>query len=50
MLLAEVARGGSDYCSLTDHNFAPLLQGLPDVVFAYEVGGALDTLDPRLRC
>ena len=38
VLFPEVPRGRRDYGSLTDHNFAPLLQGLTHVVFAYEVG------------
>ena len=38
VLFPEVPRRRRDYGSLTDHNFAPLLEGLTDVVFAYEVG------------
>jgi hypothetical protein len=37
MLFPEVPRGGRDYGSLTDYNFAVLLEGLTDVVFAYEL-------------
>lgn len=48
MLLAEVARGGSDYRSLTDHNFAVLLQGLAYVVFTYELCRFFSGL--RTRC
>ena len=38
MLLAEIARRGSNDCSFADYNFAVLLERLPDVFFAYEVG------------
>jgi len=37
MLFPAVPRRRRDYGSLTDHNFAILSQGLPNVVFAYEL-------------
>lgn len=37
MLFPEVAGGRRDYGSFPDYNFAILLQGLANVVFAYEV-------------
>jgi len=49
VLLGKVARGRSDDRSFADYNFAVLLESLPDVVFAYKVGGFGDTLG-SLRC
>lgn len=43
MLFSEIAGGRSDDSSLADYNLAVLLQGLPNVVFAYELGRLLDT-------
>ncbi len=42
MLFAEVAGGGCHDSALANYNFAVLFQGLPDVIFAYEVGRLLD--------
>ena len=39
MLLTKVPGGWGDNRSLPDHDFAILFDRLPDVVFAYEVGG-----------
>src|SRR5918993_3669832 len=38
MFVPKVAGRRSDYGPFTDYDFAVLLQGLPNVVFAYEVG------------
>lgn len=38
MLIPEVPGRRGDYRSLSDYNFAILLDGLADVIFAYEVG------------
>ena len=43
VLFAEVAGGWSDDSSFADYNFAVLLDGLPDVVFTYELGRFLIT-------
>ena len=39
VLFSKVASGWGDDGALSDYNFAVLLDGLADVVFAYEVGG-----------
>ena len=41
VLLAEVARRRCHDRALADYNFAVLLEGLPNVVFADKVGGSL---------
>ena len=38
VVLAKVARGWRYDSAFADYNFAPLPHGLPNVVFAYEVG------------
>lgn len=43
MLFAQIPGGGRHDCFLSDHNLAILSQGLPDVVFAHEVGGLGDS-------
>jgi hypothetical protein len=43
--LREVSGGRRDDGPFSDHNFAPLPDGLPNVVFAYEVGRLLCVRD-----
>ncbi len=47
VLLPEIAGRRSDYGSITDYDFAILLQGLTDVFFTYELGKIFRNV---LRC